>query len=58
MSRHRIQFITTKREYEGFFNLREDFTCSLHDFTCMLLSITLQDVDTKGNPVLLTEFFY
>ena len=48
-----------------FFNLREDCMCTLHDITCMLTSITVQnfestvqDLETKGNPVILTAFFY
>ena len=39
--------------------------CTLSDFTCMLLSVTvqnaesiLQDVGIKGNPVNLTAFSY
>ena len=32
--------------------------CTLHDFTCMLPSMTVQDVKTKGNPVNLTAFTY
>ena len=38
---------------------------TLHDFTCILLSVTVQDVqstvqnvETKVNPVNLTAFFY
>ena len=38
---------------------------TVHDFTCMLLSVTVQDVEstvqdleTKGNPVNLTAFSY
>ena len=26
-------------QYGRFWNLREDFMCTLHDFTCMLLSV-------------------
>ena len=48
-----------------FFNLHEDFMCTLLDFTCMLLSMTVQfvesiivqDVETNGNYVNLTTFF-
>ena len=43
-------------QYERFFNLGKDFMCTLHDFTCMLLSITVQDVETKANPVNLEAF--
>ena len=39
--------------------------CILHGFTCMLLCVTVQDVEstgqdieTKGNPVNLTVFSY
>ena len=28
-------------QYEHFLKLRENFTCALHDFTCMLLSVTV-----------------
>ena len=45
------------------FNLHEIFTLVLHNFTCMLLSVivhdvesTVHDVETRGNPVNLTEF--
>ena len=38
---------------------------TLHDFTCTLLSVTVQDIEstvqdvkTKGNPVNLTAFSY
>ena len=48
-----------------FFNLRENFTLTLHDFMCMLLSIivkdvesTIQDFETKGISVNLTAFSY
>ena len=51
-----------------FFNLHENLMCALHDFTCMLLSVTVHDiestaqdcpdVETKGNPVILTAFSY
>ena len=48
-----------------FFNSHEVFTYILHDFTCILLSITaqnidatVQDIETKGNPVNLAAFFY
>ena len=37
----------------------------LHDFTCMLLSVTvhdvestIQDIETEGNSVILTAFSY
>ena len=43
-------------QYERFFNLHEDFICTLHDCTCRLLSIAVQDVERKGNPVNLTAF--
>ena len=46
-----------------FFNLREDFMCTLHDFTRMSLSVTVQDVELTvpsieetGNPVNSTSF--
>ena len=46
-------------------NLHEDFMYALHDFTCMLLSVTahdvestVQDVETKANPVILTAVSY
>ena len=29
-----------------FFNLHEDFICTLHEFTCMLLSVTEQGIVT------------
>ena len=39
--------------------------CTSHDFTCTLLSVTVQDVgstiqdfETKANPVILTAFSY
>ena len=39
--------------------------CTLHNFTCVLLSetvkdveSTVQDVEAKGNPVKLTAFLY
>ena len=39
--------------------------CTLHNFTCMLLSVTVQDVEstvqdvgTEGNPVNLTTLSY
>ena len=48
-----------------FFNFREDFKGSLHDFTCMLLSVTVQDIEStvqaveaKGNPVIFMAFSY
>ena len=48
-----------------YFNLRGDLMCALHDFTCMLLSVTeryveptVQDFETNGNPVKLTAFSY
>ena len=47
------------------FNLCEDFICTLQDSTCMLLSVTeqfvestVQDIETKDNPVNVTAFFY
>ena len=47
------------------FNLRDSFTCALHDFTCMFLSVTVQNVESvvqevkaKRNPVNLTAFSY
>ena len=33
-------------QYEFFFNLREDLMCNFHDFTCMLFSVTVQDVES------------
>ena len=39
---------------ERLLNLHEDFTRILHDFTCTLLSKTVQDVETNDNPVNLT----
>ena len=30
--------------------------CTLHDFTCVLLSVMAQDVERKGKPVNLTAF--
>ena len=53
-------------QYERFFfNLRKNFTCTLQYFMCLLLSVTVQDVEltvqdveTKGNPVSLTPFSY
>ena len=33
-------------QYERLLNLRIDFKCSLHDFTCMLLSATVKDVES------------
>ena len=46
-----------------FLNLRGNFMCALYDFTFMLLSViahdfesTVQDVETKGNPVILMTF--
>ena len=48
-----------------FFNLNEDFMFTLHNFLCMLLSVTvqefgskLQDVETKGNPINIKAFLY
>ena len=41
-----------------FYNLREDFMSTLHDFMCMLLSERVQDVKTKGSSVKLTVFSY
>ena len=50
-------------QYELFLDLRVNFICTLHDFTCMLLFETVQDVEstaqdvgTNGNPVNLTVF--
>ena len=52
-------------QYEPFFNLRENFMFTLHDFTCMLVSLTvldveltLQDLETYGNSLNLTAFSY
>ena len=52
-------------QYERFFNLRGDFVCTVHYFRCMIHSVTVQniestvqDVETKGNPVSLTAFSY
>ena len=39
-----------------FSNLRENFMCALHDFTSMLLFVTVQDVESKGNPAILSAF--
>ena len=41
----------------AFLYLREDFMCDLHDFTCMLLSVIVQDAETKGNAVNLMKSF-
>ena len=50
-------------QFERFLYLREDFMSTLDNFTCMLLSVTvqdvrstLQDVQIKGNPVNLMSF--
>ena len=56
LSTERNNFVTL--QYERFLNLREDFMCTLYDFKCMLLSATVQDVETKGSPVNLTAFSY
>ena len=52
-------------QYECFFNLHEDFMRALHDFTWLLLSGRIQDVEstvqgveTKGNPINLMSFSY
>ena len=52
-----------KLQYERCLNSFEDFTHILQDFTCTLLSITAQDaestvedIETKGNPLTLTVF--
>ena len=49
---------TVNLQYERIFNLREVSMRTLHDFTCMLLSVTVQDVDarvkdfeTKDSPI-------
>ena len=47
-----------KLQYERILDLHEEFMYTLHDFTCILLSRTVQDVKTKGNPVNLTAFCY
>ena len=46
-------------------NIREEFMCSLHDFTAIILSLTaryvestVQDVETKNNSVNLTAYSY
>ena len=51
--------------YECILNLREDFMRTLHDFTYMLLSVTVQDVEStvqdieiKGVSVNSTAFSY
>ena len=48
-----------------FFNLREDFTCTIHDFPCMLLSVRVQDMEStvqhfeeRSHPVNLTAYSY
>ena len=48
-----------------FFNLRENFICTLHNFTRMLLSVTVQTIETtvqeaetKGNRVSLSAYSY
>ena len=48
-----------------FFNLREDFMCNIHDFKCIVLSVTLQDVEsivqdveTNVDLISVTAFFY
>ena len=33
-------------KYERFLNLHEDFMRTLHNFTCMLLSVTAQDAES------------
>ena len=50
---------------ERFFNSHENFTIILHDFTCMLLSVAIEDVEStaqaieiRGNPVNVTAFSY
>ena len=49
----------------AFYNLRESYVCTSHDFTYMLLSVAVQDneltvqnVEIKNNPVNLTAFSY
>ena len=46
-----------------FLNLREEVMCTLHYYTSMLLSVTVekvestvQNVETKGNSIYLTSF--
>ena len=48
-----------------FFNLRKDFMRTFHTFTCMLISVTVQnvestvqDIETKSSSVNLMAFFY
>ena len=50
-------------QYVRHLNSHENFTCLLHDLMCMLLSVTVQgvestveDVETKVNPVNLKLF--
>ena len=52
-------------QYEHLLVSHENFMGTLHDFPCMLLSVivqdvelTIQDVETKGTPVVIKEFFY
>ena len=52
-------------QYEHLLNLREDLMCTLHDFTSMLLSVTVQDVELtvqdaemQWNPVNLITVSY
>ena len=52
-------------DWEKILSVREDITCTLHDFTFMLLSVTVQDietivqnVETNGFPVNLMVFSY
>ena len=52
-------------QHECLLNFREVFICTLRDFTCMLLSETVQDIkstvqdsEIKCNPVNSTAFSY
>ena len=49
---------TVNLQYERLLTSNEDFTCVLHDFTRILLSITVQGVEPNVNPVNLMVFSY
>ena len=38
-------------QYERYFNLRENFMRVLHDFTCILLSLAVHDVESIAQDV-------
>ena len=45
-------------QYKRLLNSHKGLKCIFHDFTSVLLSVTIQDVGTKGNPVNLTSVSY